>query len=80
MSGLGTDPNDTALVAAIVAMAGALKLAVTAEGLETTGQLAGLQALGVPLAQGFYFARAMPAEGITRLITSAHRWDIGPEF
>ncbi|MEY2444970.1 MAG: hypothetical protein QOE00_1550, partial [Ilumatobacteraceae bacterium] len=76
VDGLGTDPHDTALVAAIVAMAGALDLAVTAEGVETAAQLSELQRLRVPRAQGFYLARPMPAEAITRLVASSHRWVI----
>jgi diguanylate cyclase (GGDEF)-like protein len=77
IDGLGTDPHDTALVAAIAAMAGALQLGVTAEGVETVQQLAGLRALHVPRAQGFFFARSMSAEGITQLVRSGHRWDVG---
>ena len=77
VTGLGTDRNDTALVAAIVAMAGALNLAVTAEGVETTPQLAGLHALGVGRAQGFYFARSLPAERIAALVAAGHRWPTG---
>ena len=52
VDGLGTDPHDTALVAAIVAMAKALDLEVTAEGVENHEQLMGLKRLGVPRAQG----------------------------
>ena len=39
VDGLGTDPHDSALVAAIVAMAAALDLEVTAEGVETQASL-----------------------------------------
>lgn len=60
VDGLGTDPHDTALVAAIVAIATALDLEVTAEGVETHEQLRGLKALGVPRAQGFYLAARCP--------------------
>ena len=74
--GLGTDQQDSALVAAIVAMAGALDLAVVAEGIETARQLAGLQRLDVPRAQGFALARPMPADAITCLINESHRWDL----
>ncbi|HEY5875141.1 MAG TPA: PAS domain S-box protein, partial [Ilumatobacteraceae bacterium] len=74
VDGLGTDPHDTALVAAIVAMAGALELDVTAEGVETVEQLTGLKALGVRRAQGYHLAYPMTADGITQLIKTAHRW------
>ena len=48
VDGLGTDPHDTALVTAIVAMADALRLEVTAEGVETRDQLLNLEQLGCP--------------------------------
>ncbi len=76
VDGLGTDPHDTALVAAIVAMAGALELDVTAEGVETVEQLTELKALGVRRAQGYLLARPMAADGITQLVTTAHRWGV----
>jgi diguanylate cyclase (GGDEF)-like protein/PAS domain S-box-containing protein len=76
VEGLGTDANDTALVAAIVAMAGALDLRVTAEGVETQEQLSGLMKLSVPRAQGFYLARPMPADAITRLVAESHHWNV----
>jgi EAL domain-containing protein (putative c-di-GMP-specific phosphodiesterase class I) len=76
VDGLGTDPHDTALVAAVVAMASALDLQVTAEGVETREQLSGLKTLGVPRAQGFYFARPMPADAISKLVAESHRWDV----
>ncbi len=68
VDGLETDSNDTALVQAIVAMAGALGLSIVAEGVETELQMQCLTDLGVPRAQGFYLARPMPPEHITRLI------------
>ncbi|MCU1358878.1 MAG: hypothetical protein JWN99_167, partial [Ilumatobacteraceae bacterium] len=76
VDGLGSDAHDTALVAAIVAMAGALDLQVTAEGVETRDQLLGLERLGVPRAQGFYLAKPMSADDLTELIARAHRWDV----
>ena len=68
VDGLETDSNDTALVQAIVAMARALGLSITAEGVETAQQMVCLTELGVPRAQGFFLARPMPPEHITRLI------------
>jgi diguanylate cyclase (GGDEF)-like protein/PAS domain S-box-containing protein len=76
VDGLGTDPHDSALVAAIIAMADALDLDVTAEGVETIDQLRNLQRLNCQRAQGFYLARPMPAEVLTELIVTKHRWDV----
>jgi predicted signal transduction protein with EAL and GGDEF domain len=76
VDGLGTDPHDSALVAAIVAMAAALGLEVTAEGVETHDQLADLKRLQCRRAQGFYLARPAPAASITQLVANAHRWQI----
>jgi EAL domain-containing protein (putative c-di-GMP-specific phosphodiesterase class I) len=58
---IGTDPNDAAIVTAIVAMARSLDLDVTAEGVETHEQAAFLRSLTCALAQGYYFGRPMPA-------------------
>jgi EAL domain-containing protein (putative c-di-GMP-specific phosphodiesterase class I) len=76
VDGLGTDPHDTALVSAILAMAGALELEVTAEGVETPDQLETLRRMGCPRAQGYYLARPTPAADVTQLVTQAHRWNI----
>jgi EAL domain-containing protein (putative c-di-GMP-specific phosphodiesterase class I) len=76
VDGLGTDPHDSALVAAIVAMASALDLEVTAEGVETPDQLANLRNLQCRRAQGYYLARPMPAAEMTRLVSEAHRWKV----
>jgi diguanylate cyclase len=56
--------QDTAIVRAIVELAHALELHVTAEGVETTEQHQALQALGCDSMQGFLFARPMPAEAM----------------
>jgi diguanylate cyclase (GGDEF)-like protein/PAS domain S-box-containing protein len=77
VSGLDTNSHDTALVGAIVAMAGALDLAVTAEGVETAQQLAHLKRLGCPRGQGYYFARPLSADHIDKLVMDPHRWDVG---
>jgi EAL domain-containing protein (putative c-di-GMP-specific phosphodiesterase class I) len=77
IDGLGTDPHDSALVAAIVAMAAALDLDVTAEGVETQGQLANLKSLHCQRAQGFYLAAPMPADALGRFIETSHRWNVG---
>ncbi len=62
VDGLGDDPEDTAIVTAIVGMAGALGLALVAEGVETKPQLAELVRLGCQRAQGYLFSRPVPVE------------------
>ena len=76
VSALGTDSHDSALVAAIVAMAHALELTVIAEGVETRQQLAALKELDCPRAQGFYLARPAPAAAIGAFLSEAHRWRV----
>jgi diguanylate cyclase (GGDEF)-like protein/PAS domain S-box-containing protein len=76
VDGLGTDPHDTALVAAIVAMAEALDLEVTAEGVETRDQLAILKQLQCRRAQGYFLARPMPAATMQRLVAESHHWEV----
>ena len=68
VDGLGTDPNDSAIVAAVVAMAGALGLSVTAEGVETDRQLEELRRLGCDCAQGYRFAQPLSAIDFERFI------------
>ena len=61
VDGLGTDPEDSAIVAAVVSLGRALGLSVVAEGVETECQLDELVALRCDQAQGFLFARPCPA-------------------
>jgi diguanylate cyclase (GGDEF)-like protein/PAS domain S-box-containing protein len=63
IKGLGRMSNDSAIVAAILALADALELTVTAEGVETCDHLAALTALGCKQGQGFYWSPPVaPAE------------------
>jgi EAL domain-containing protein (putative c-di-GMP-specific phosphodiesterase class I) len=68
VDGLGTDPNDSAIVTAVVGVARALGLAVTAEGVETDIQFEELRRLGCDYAQGFRFSRPIPADDFVRFI------------
>ena len=61
VDGLGDDPDDTAIVTAIISLGRALGLRVVAEGVETRRQLDELRGSGCDRAQGFLFARPRPA-------------------
>jgi len=63
-----TDPDDAAIVTAVIAMARTLKLRVVAEGVETEEQRAFLAAQGCDRAQGWLFSRAVPPEECERLL------------
>jgi diguanylate cyclase (GGDEF)-like protein/PAS domain S-box-containing protein len=62
VDGLGTSQQETAIVHAVVGMARALSLGVVAEGVETEAQLAELRRLRCDSAQGYLFARPLPAD------------------
>jgi EAL domain-containing protein (putative c-di-GMP-specific phosphodiesterase class I) len=52
--------EDRAIVAAIIALSDSLQLSVVAEGVETEGQFALLQAQGCQYAQGYLFSQPVP--------------------
>ena len=67
---ISSDPDDAAIVSAIIAISHSLGLQVLAEGVETAEQLAFLRSLGCDCAQGYYFSRPVPAEEFTRMLES----------
>ena len=60
--------GDAALLEAMLQLAGALRLQVVAEGIETKTQLARLQNLGCALGQGYLLARPAEPAAIERLL------------
>ncbi|HYJ45156.1 MAG TPA: EAL domain-containing protein, partial [Pyrinomonadaceae bacterium] len=65
---MSTDPNDAAIVMAIVQLAHSLKLKVTAEGVENEDQLRFLRLLRCDEMQGFLFCKPIPVEGFEQLL------------
>jgi diguanylate cyclase (GGDEF)-like protein len=68
--GVTTDPNDAAIVTAVVSMAKSLKLKLVAEGVETEAQRAFLVGLDCDEYQGYYFSKPVPAVDFVRLLTT----------
>lgn len=65
---LTTDPNDSAIVAAIIAMGKVLKLNLIAEGVETEVQEYLLRSLGCQEMQGYLFSPPLSAEAATQFL------------
>ena len=78
VTGLGHDPGNGAITTAVIGLAHALGLAVTAEGVETAGELAQLRSLGCEQGQGYYFARPMPAAALAALLADERGAGIPP--
>ncbi|MBW2011387.1 MAG: EAL domain-containing protein [Deltaproteobacteria bacterium] len=64
-----TDPEDNALVSAIIAMAHALGLDdIVAEGVEDKAQIPVLRQMGCHICQGYLFSRPVPADKMEKLL------------
>jgi len=71
VDGLGEDPQDTAIVHSVVALAKALGLSVTDEGIETETQRQHLRDLGCERGQGYLFARPCSAADLGPLLRAS---------
>jgi diguanylate cyclase (GGDEF)-like protein/PAS domain S-box-containing protein len=71
---LASDPDDAAIVRAIIQMAHSLSLKTIAEGVEDQAMLEQLRSFGCDMAQGYHFARPMPAKEFARFL-AAHQSD-----
>lgn len=75
VAGIGVDPEDTAIVSAVVELAAALGKESVAEGVETAEQCELLRALGCGYGQGYLFSRPVPAEELRpMLLSGAPAW------
>ncbi|MEX0851899.1 MAG: EAL domain-containing protein [Bauldia sp.] len=75
IAGIDTDRHAQQLVQATIALADALNLTVTAEGVETEGEAALLRLAGCDEFQGYFFGAPCPAAEITALLAGTPRRD-----
>lgn len=68
---IATDPDNAAIVAAIIGLAHSLKLDSIAEGVETREQLDLLTSLGCPEIQGYFYSRPVPADQFRQMLSQA---------
>ena len=70
VDGVSEGGEESALTAAIIELAGILRLRPVAEGIERADQLEKLLALRCDLGQGYYFAKPLPLQRVDQLLTA----------
>jgi EAL domain-containing protein (putative c-di-GMP-specific phosphodiesterase class I) len=68
-----SNPDDAAIVLAIINMAHSLKLDVIAEGVEKDAQLSYLRRHGCDEMQGYYFSRPLPEDEFEAMLREGRR-------
>jgi diguanylate cyclase (GGDEF)-like protein/PAS domain S-box-containing protein len=76
IQGVGQSAKDAAITANLASLAHSLGLVATAEGIESESQLASVRELGCDHAQGFLFARPVPAEQVSALLAGRAGGDV----
>ena len=74
VSGIETEHDKIEIVRTIIVLAHSLGLDVTAEGIETVGQLNILRDLGCECGQGYYFSRPVDMPTTTDLLNGLPHW------
>jgi EAL domain-containing protein (putative c-di-GMP-specific phosphodiesterase class I) len=77
VSGIDTDERNSSIVQAATSLAHALGMDVTAEGIETVGQLRSMQRLHCDHGQGYLFARPLSSEAVDSLLLNGISKDHG---
>ena len=67
---IGVNADSTAIVGAVIRLAGALGLSCVAEGVEEREQLNWLASMGCEMAQGYYLAMPEPPETVATLLVA----------
>ena len=67
---INSDPEDRAIVSAIISMSRSLNLQTIAEGVETEEQMELLREQGCDEYQGYYFSKPLSVEDFESLITN----------
>ncbi len=68
VGGIGGNPDDTAIVRAVIGLGSSLGVATVAEGIETQAQADFLLSHGCSVGQGFLFSAAEPAQSVPAMI------------
>jgi diguanylate cyclase (GGDEF)-like protein len=77
---LGAGEEEDSLVSAIIAMASRLGLSCVAEGVETLLQSRVLLQRGCTTAQGYYFSRPLPPDGIEEMLANLSPAEVPESF
>jgi diguanylate cyclase len=67
------EPGHAAIVHSIAELGHSLGFRVVGEGIESREVLDALAATGCDVAQGYYFARPMPADDLVRWLAAQHQ-------